>query len=156
MRRLAVIAMTSFLAAACNDNGESESCPADCLDRLEVSMRSADGTWPGGEYVVTSSADVGTGVCDVKLPENWFLGCCTPHCDGRLGLLIYPERCTDAASRPCSFSLVVLGSPAQVELNMEHDGVEFFRGTIVPTYESSMVCDIECRVATAELTVTIP
>jgi hypothetical protein len=127
-----------------------------CWDQLSGTIKTKDGTWSDGTYVITITADQTSHQCSMHLPDDFPENGsapplqCQPELDSLRGLVleqgaVCSETVTEnAVSESCdpipgqytlSFSLE--GTPAAVTIQVERDGTVLVEQDFTPSYVES-------------------
>lgn len=171
-----VAAMTTLGALAASSSCGNHSCNlVGCVSGVQVSARTADGTWPNGAYTLTITHDGTTHSCALNLPEDrpatgavaeW-------SCEPTLGFLgatfdqdatCEEHRTADAITHSCTpipdhytARALVQGTPENVTAALARDGTTLVEKSVAPSYTDHYPngedCEPVCQGASIELMV---
>lgn len=174
MKTHASLVVACLLAASsCVPLGKS-CTEIGCIDGASVTIRSSDGNWPEGSYVLTLGVDEATHACAFKLPEH------LPSSGGQAQLSCEPDlgypgasidqdgecqehRDEDSVSQSCTpiagqytLRVGVSGTPATLDLALTRDGSALVDETVNLMYTATRPngegCDPLCHQASTALT----
>lgn len=144
-----------------------------CQDGVELTLRTADGTWPPGAYALTLVVEGTSQSCALMLPGDLPTNggstqlACTPN-QGSQGAALNSEvtcveqRSADSVSQSCTpvpghftLSAHVAGAPPALDVILTRDGVQLLAQSLAPTYVRTTPngedCDPVCQQASVEL-----
>ncbi len=125
-----------------------------CINGFHVALQSD--AWPAGAYRVRVTADDKTVTCEGNLPLKACDQGNSLKCDGA-GVLIGESGCALPAEQHSLSDLHLEGTPKQVRVSVEYNGIAIAQADFTPDYQVTRPngpnCEPECTQASATLRV---
>lgn len=169
-----ILAVAFVLFAACSQACSHSCTEIGCLDQLSGTIKTADGTWSNGTYVITIATDQTSYTCSMKLPDDFpkrgAVSALT--CEPALGLwglsLQQDSECKEesaggAVNQSCTptpdhytLTFPLDGTPDTMTIQVERDGTVLSDEVFDPSYKENQPngkgCGPVCRQGAVELT----
>jgi hypothetical protein len=173
MRTIGMFCVAAIALCGCEGFLIGHGCTEiGCIDSVQLTLRTADDSWPDGSYRIELTFGESRHVCQTKLPDDFpdSAGSLAPlRCEPELDAWFNPRancvetRTRDAVSQSCTpirdhWTLEVSspGTPATLQARVERDGASLLDTQRELEYEESRPngpdCEPLCRQAAIRLT----